>query len=335
MRSSRSPILAIAIATIAVLLTACGSPTRPAAQTGSTGSNTLTLYTSVTQNTVDAVAAGFKAAHPGVTVNVFRATTGQLNARIAADKRAGGLRADVIWGTDPLSMQNYADQQLLKAWPVSDVTGVPADFKTTYFWGTRVLYVIIVAHNGTNPMPRTWSDLTKAAYRGKVALPDPAAAGSAFAALGYLAQASGFGLAYYQRLKANDAVQVSTVPEVVTDVASGRYAVGVTLDSEVRGAIKKGSPVTLVWPTDGAIALYSPIGEAATTKNSALADDWLRYVLSPDGQRRIAATGWQPVLPGIPGPPQPPGATSVSPNWSALFGRQQELLRQYQAIFGA
>jgi len=214
-------------------------------------------------------------------------------------------------------------------------TGVPADFKTTYFWGTRVLYVIIVAHNGTNPMPRTWSDLVSPAYRGKVALPDPAAAGSAFAALGYLAQASGFGLAYYQKLRANGAVQVSTVPEVVTDVAAGRYAVGVTLDSEVRTAIKKGSPVTLVWPTGGAIALYSPIGETATTKNSALADDWLRYVLSPDGQQRIAATGWQPVIPGIAGPPQPPGATTVSPSWPALFGRQQELLRQYQAIFGA
>jgi iron(III) transport system substrate-binding protein len=56
----------------------------------------LTLYTSVTQNTVTAVLSGFEKLHPGVKVGVFRATTGQLNARIAADKHSGGLRADVI-----------------------------------------------------------------------------------------------------------------------------------------------------------------------------------------------------------------------------------------------
>ena len=58
-------------------------------------------------------------------------------------------------------------------------------------------------------------------------------------------------------------------------------------------------------------------------------------MLSADAQRRIAQTGWQPILPGIPGPPQPSGATSVSPDWTALFGRQRQLLQQYQAIFGA
>ena len=41
------------------------------------------------------------------------------------------------------------------------------------------------------------------------------------------------------------------------------------------------------------------------------------------------------VLAGIAGPPQPAGATSVSPDWTKLFGQQQQLLRQYQGIFGA
>ena len=76
---------------------------------------------------------------------------------------------------------------------------------------------------------------------------------------------------YYDRLKSNKAVQVETVPQVVTDVASGRYDVGVTLDSEVRTAVAKRSPVSLIWPTDGAIALYSPIAETATPAPSTSA----------------------------------------------------------------
>jgi iron(III) transport system substrate-binding protein len=232
-------------------------------------------------------------------------------------------------------MQSYADQKLLRAWPLPDQAGVPAQYRTRYFWGTRLLYLVLVTHSGLSPAPKRWADLTNPAYKGAVALPDPAAAGSAFAALGYFSQASGFGLDYYRTLKANGAVQVSTVPEVVTSVAQGRYKLGITLDSEVRSAAAKGSPVSMVWPADGAISLYSPIAETATTRRAPAAEAFMSFVLSNDGQHRIADTGWQPILPGVPGPPQPAGATSVSPDWAALFGRQRDLLQQYQAIFKA
>jgi iron(III) transport system substrate-binding protein len=186
-------------------------------------------------------------------------------------------------------------------------------------------------------MPKTWADLARPAYKGKVALPDPAAAGSAFAALGYFDTAPGFGLNFYRTLKANGAVQVSTVPEVVTDVAEGRYQLGITLDSEVRAAVKQGSPVVMDWPADGAISLYSPIAETVAAKGPAgtAARALLRYVLSTAGQTAIGKTGWQPVLPGIAGPAHPAGATEVYPAWTTLFGRQNQVLRQYQAIFGA
>jgi iron(III) transport system substrate-binding protein len=331
------PALAVLLPVLlAAGATACSS-TAPAGNSASAPTQQLTLYTSVTQNTVTAVVDGFAKADPGVKVTVFRATTGQLNARITADQHSGGLRADVIWGTDPLSMQSFAQQHLFRPWPLPGVPGVPAADKTTYFWGTRELYLVIVAHKGLTPMPRTWSDLTSAAYRGKVALPDPAAAGSAFAALGYFDTAPGFGLSFYRALKANGAVQVATIPEVVTDVAQGRYQLGITLDSEVRAAIAAGSPVVMDWPSDGAISLYSPIAEtvAAAGATNTAAQAFLRYVLSRAAQTAIGQTGWQPVLPGIAGPPRPAGATEVHPSWSALFGRQQQILQQYQAIFGA
>ena len=324
--------LALAAVTLAV---GCSSQSTTNPATSKT--TQITLYTSVTQNTVTAVLDGFASVHPGVKVSVFRATTGQLNARIAADKQSGGLRADVIWGTDPLSMQTYAQAGLFRPWPLPNLSGVPGQDKTTYFWGTRELYLVIVAHKGQQPLPKTWADLTSPAYKDKIALPDPAAAGSAFAALGYFDTAPGFGLGFYRTLKANGAVQVSTIPEVVTDVAEGRYQLGITLDSEVRTAVKQGSPVVMDWPSDGAISLYSPIAEtvAANGPERPAAQALIGYVLSEPGQRAIARTGWQPVLPGVPGPPRPAGARKLYPPWTSLFGRQTQVLQQYQAIFGA
>lgn len=332
----RLPKALMPILLAAAALTACSSAPSTGSTTAGGTTQRITLYTSVTQNTVTAVINGFAEKNPGVKVSVFRATTGQLNARIAADRHSGGLRADVIWGTDPLSMDSYARQNLFRPWPLPGLAGVPAADKTTYFWGTRELYLVIVAHKGLTPMPQSWQALTSSAYKGKVALPDPAAAGSAFAALGYFDTAPGFGMSFYRALKANGAVQVATVPEVVTDVAQGRYQLGITLDSEVRTALAAGSPVVMDWPADGAISLYSPIAEtvAATGAASTAAQSFLRYVLSPAGQAAIGKTGWQPVLPGIAGPPRPAGATEIHPDWSALFGREQQILRQYQAIFG-
>jgi iron(III) transport system substrate-binding protein len=335
--------LAAAVSILLAGVAACGSSSPAssdaAGQAGGAGSThqQITLYTSVTQNTVTAVLNGFAKLDPNVKVNVFRATTGQLNARIAADQHSGGLRSDVIWGTDPLSMESYAQEGLFQPWPLPAIAGVPAQDKTKYFWGTRELYLVIVAHKGLTPMPANWSDLASPAYKGKVALPDPAAAGSAFAALGYFDTTPGFGIGFYDKLKANGAVQVSTIPEVVTDVAEGRYQLGITLDSEVRSAIKEGSPVVMDWPADGAIELYSPIAETVTAKGAAATatQALMRYVLSASGQTVIGKTGWQPVVPGIAGPPRPAGATEVYPGWTALFGRQNQILQQYQAIFGA
>ena len=293
------------------------------------------LYTSVTQETIDAVVGGYERAHPGAKVTVFRAPTGQLNARIAADQRSGGLRADVIWGTDPLSMQSYADQHLLAPWPLPQLTSVPEQYRTPEFWGTRLLYLVIVAHKDLQQQPTAWTDLTSPAYRGKVAVPDPAFAGSAFAALGYFSQAPEMGMDFYRALRANGAKQVASIPDVVTQVAQGRYQLGITLDSGARTAVKKGSPIVIVWPKPGAIALYSPIAMTAQTARptGSAVKEFMTYVLSPEGQQHIADTGWQPIISGVPGPPQPAGATSVSPDWAALFGHQQELLATYRSTF--
>jgi iron(III) transport system substrate-binding protein len=332
------PVFVAGLAGLAACSSSSSSSGSSASSSAAAGaSQQLTLYTSVTQNTVTAVVNGFARTDPGVKVSVFRATTGQLNARIAADQHSGGLRAGVIWGTDPLSMESYAQQGLFRPWPLPSLAGVPAADKTAYFWGTRELYLVIVAHQGLSPMPRNWSDLTSAAYRGQVALPDPAAAGSAFAALGYFDTAPGFGMNFYRALKANGAVQVATPDEVVTDVADGRYRLGITLDSSVRPVVAAGSPVVEDWPADGAISLYSPIAETVTASGgtNTAAQAFMTYVLSSAGQTVIGKTGWQPVLPGIAGPPRPAGATEVYPAWTAVFGRQQQILQQYQAIFGA
>jgi len=309
------------------------SPSAGASASAVPASGSITLYTSVQQGTVDPVLAAFKAAHPDVEVELFRAPTGELSARIAADLREPGrIGGDVLWLSDPLSAQAYDADGLLRAWSPANAADLDPAYVNDTFWGTRVLNMVIVRGSDVDPAPTGWEDLADPAYRDAVVIPNPAFAGSAFGALGYFAQTPDYGLAFYQRLKDNGAVQVNAPDEVTTGVAEGRFKAGMTLDFSARSAIEKGSPVELVWPEPGAIALYGPIAVVDATESAAASEAFVDFVLSQEGQEAIASTGWEPVRAGA-GGPEPAGA-QVSPDWADAYGRQEELLEEYGSIFG-
>lgn len=332
MRASRAVLVMLL-----VILAACGGGGTPGtAPTGteqvtSSQQGTVRLYTSVTQETVDAVVAGFRKANPRVTVEVFRAPTGELTARLAAEEREGGIRADVLWLTDPLSMQQYAADGVLAEFIPDGIDAVPEAFRSSRFFGTRVLNLVLVHRSGIDPAPSSWADLARD-FDEPVALPDPAFAGSAFGALGFFATADGYGFEFYEDLAAAGAVQVQAPGDVVTGVAEGQYAAGLTLDMTARTAIDKGSPIEMVYPEPGAIAIYSPIGVVAASEARDLAEVFAAYTITADAQRAIASTGWQPVRDDVewPHPTEP----SVSVDWDLVFDRQGELLDRYRDLIG-
>jgi iron(III) transport system substrate-binding protein len=315
-----APRAAVAGLVLAIVASACSSD----------APGTIRVYTSVTQGTVDSVVEGFAARYPDSDVEVFRAPTGELSARIAAEQREGGITADVLWLTDPLSMQQYDSDGLLAQWTPDSASALPAAYTADTFWGTRVLTMVMVAGSGVEP-PATWSDLTDSRFAGRVAFPDPGFAGSSFAVLGYFAVTDGYGMGFYEQLAANGAVQVSAPGDVVTGVAEGRFDVGITLEFSARGAVADGSPLQIIWPDAGAIALYSPIAVTTTGDDQSAARDFVEYVLGRDAQERIAASGWQPIRPDV---AFEVGGPQVTVDWSVLFDRQQELLDAYRTIFG-
>lgn len=312
---------------------ATGGDEQDGGDAGQQPSGTVRLYTSVTQETVDAVVDAFSEENPGVELDVFRAPTGQVDARIQTEQRQDGVRADVLWLTDPLSMFGYDDQGLLVGdWQPDGADDVPGEFQSDNFWGTRVLHMVAVHHEEA-PAPEHWDDLTSDAY-GQVALPDPGFAGSAFGALGYFALSEDFGFDFYEDLAAAGGTQVQSPGEVVTGVAEGRFDAGMTLDFTVRNAIDDGSPVDRAWPAPGAVAMYSPIAVVDESDERDLAQAFTGFVLTEPAQEAIAETGWEPTLPGVEGPEPPAGAETVTPDWPAAFERQEELLDEYQASFG-
>ncbi|MEP6815538.1 MAG: extracellular solute-binding protein [Marmoricola sp.] len=323
--TTRGQTAQVATLLLLALLAACGS------SGAASGSRSITLYTCVSDTTIGPVVDKFEAANPQTSVKVYRAPTGDLNARVAGDVRSGGLRADVVWACDPLTMQDYVDQGLVGGW--TPTTSIGSEYRTHDYVGVALLYVVAVTRKGVTP-PAAWSDLHAARYAGGVAVPDPGLAASALGTLGYFADNPAFGTDFYATLKKNGATQVSTPDDVVAGVAEGKYAAGITVANSAYTAKKNGSPIEVSWPAPGAIAIYGPVALAKHSSNAATAKLFISYVTSRTGQRVLADAGSYPTLAGVPGPTKPADAAVVSPDWSRLSSDKDHLLAEYQKIFG-
>nr|NLU60540.1 hypothetical protein [Pseudomonas sp. BIGb0427] len=105
------------------------------------------------------------------------------------------------------------------------------------------------------PAPQDWPDLLDARLRGRVALPDPARVGFAPVLLDIVLQAYGWdqGWALWSEL-AGQSRLVSRGGTLVSDeVASGRSAVGVSIDFFVASAVSNGEAVEFVYPAHGGL----------------------------------------------------------------------------------
>ena len=232
----------------------------------------MTLYTSATANVEQALVAAFEKAHSGTKITVFRAATGPLNARIAADVRSGGLQADVVWASDPLTMHGYDQQKLLAKWTPDGGAQIPSAYRTADFTGVDLLYMVVVVHTGTTP-PVSYADLTSPAFSSGVVLPSPGFAASALGMLGYFASAPDYGIGYYRQLKVAGAKQLQSPADTLTAVEQGSSKAGFTLANAAYVDLKKGSPITVVWPKPGGIAIYAPIGITTKKSRSPLANN--------------------------------------------------------------
>jgi iron(III) transport system substrate-binding protein len=310
-------------------LAACGS--------GSTakepaGAKSLVLYTCLSDESVQPVIKAFEARDDGGHVDLFRAPTGQLNARVAADVRSGGLGADVFWGCDPLTVQALVDQHLVGGWTPADAAEIPQEYRTDDYVGAHVLYMVAV-HRTDVPAPRTWADLAGGEYA-TLAVPDPSVAASALGALGWFAGETGYGVTFYRDLKTAGAVQVSTPDDVTTGVAQGIYEAGMTTANSAYAAKADGSPVDVAWPEPGAVAIYGPVALARHSADLPVAKNFISYVVSKDGQAVLGRSGAYPTLPGVEGPTVPDGAPVVSPDWAAIGADKDTILSEYQQVFG-
>ena len=136
----------------------------------------LTYYFSSAPAITDRLLAGFKAAYPGIEVDLFRLSPGPLGRRFEAETSAGTYVADVLQIADPLLVGNAGAKGWLK-----ELTDLPAHDSFPMAFKTADSAVVridphTVTYNSrlvkAGEAPKAWTDLLDPRWKGKFLCPD-------------------------------------------------------------------------------------------------------------------------------------------------------------------
>ncbi len=338
-RGTRFMAVALVVAS-AVALAACASSTPAAtsvtkatpASRGKSVSGTVVVYAALNGSGSAPLAAAFKKAYPKVKLQMVVAGSGALTARIAAQRSAGRVQADVILLANPVAMDTLAKEHVLTTWTPPSASRLPKSFRGPGWVGVFSSENIIAYRNGLKDPPTSWKSLTSPRYRGEVVIADPSYSGTTFGMVGQLSHT--FGWRYFQALKANGARVEESTNTVAIDIATGADEVGITLDTFVRQLQAKGAAITAVWPKPGAIAIPRPAGVTGDATDPAAARAFVTWLLSPAGQAEGVALGYDPAMPGV-ASHVPASAPQMPVNWRLLAARKATILSRFAGIFGS
>lgn len=265
----------------------------------------ITAYTSLEEDDVRVYLAAFNKANPGIKVNVLRLSTGDLAARMLAEK--ANPRHDVIWGWAVTQMVDPRFIEMTEPYKPVGIDKVNPQFKdpdgrwfatTGYFAGFCVNTEILKKNN--LPMPTSWQDLLNPVYKGQIVMANAASSGTGYMQVVGLLQQRGEekGWQYLKELDKNIAQYIKSGSRPCKAAATGEYAIGVSFAFSGVKQIMEGFPIKLVIPSEGAAYETEVNALMKTSKNKEDSKKFLDWLLTLDAAKLYGERAEMSSVPG-------------------------------------
>lgn len=265
----------------------------------------ITAYTSLEEDDIRVYLAAFGKAKPGVKVNVLRLSTGDLGARMLAEK--ANPQHDVIWGWAVTNMVDPRILEMAEPYSPAGIEKVKAQFKdpggrwfatTGYYAGFCVNTEILKKRN--LPMPASWQDLLNPAYKGQIVMPNAASSGTGYLQVVSLLQMKGEekGWQFLKDLDKNIAQYIKSGSRPCKMASAGEFAIGLSFAFSGVKQIMEGYPIKLVIPSEGAGYETEVNALMKTSKNKADAKQFLDWLLTLDAAKLYGERAEMSSVPG-------------------------------------
>ncbi|AZK48887.1 extracellular solute-binding protein [Paenibacillus lentus] len=343
-----------------MMLSACGSPAKPAAKgNGNTGNSAssmeqtqtseagpakvtgqLMFYTSQPEEDAVQLVQAFNKKYPDVKVETFRSGTEEVTAKIQAEQQAGSVQADVLLLADAVTFEGLKQQDLLLSYKSPEAEHIADELVDPdgMYTGTKVIATILAANTNKVPnLPTSWQALASSDSKDAAIMPSPLYSGAAAYNIGVFSRTDGFGWDYLQVLKDNNMSVIKGNGAVLKAVASGEKSYGMVVDYMVVREKAKGSPIDLSYPSEGVPIITEPIAIMKGTDNEKAAQAFVDFVLSEEGQKLSVEIGYTPIRKGVSPPEGLKGIADIkilSGDLNTLTQEREADKKKFTELFG-
>lgn len=271
----------------------------------------LIVYSAL--DTVDAATKAFTE-KTGIQVDLVRLSTGELLGKVAAE--GNNPKFDILWVEGSAVMSRLAEQGILKPEPgladkvdYTDLGRRLVPQSQAYFPVTVSTTAIAVNTKkiGDAAPPKSWTDLEK--FAGKVAAKDPNLSGPAFQWLASYFADKGVdaGKAELEKILTNKAL--SGIPSggaVNKSLVTGEASLAIQQDTSIYALIAQKEPISVVYPSEGVVAIPSSAGIASVSTHEDQAKAYIQFLLTKEGETAMLQTEggdgyFAPVINGVKG----------------------------------
>lgn len=293
----------------------------------------LTVYTAGPGSLAKSLASGFEQ-QTGVKVTVFQATTGKVMARLEAEQ--ANPQADVLISASWDTAEDLHQRGWLLPFASANADQVPANLKSADYiaQGVSALGIVWNSKSGT-PEPKEWRDLTQPAFKDKVTTPDPALSGASLDLLIGLQNSMGDqAWQLFDDLKKNGMVVSGPNAQAVTPVMQGaKAAVFGAVDYVSYGNIQQGESLKVIFPASGTVIAPRPMMILKTSQHADDAKAFIDYVLSPEGQARVADAWLMPARRDVAAKRPLLDALKVLPTTSEGSSERRAVLARFSQLY--
>lgn len=292
----------IIVAAMGMSLVACGSKDSDSAENTSDYqensaednsealSGSLTVYMPSPTGLNTAYVDGFEK-KTGVDVELFEGTTGEIQARLEAEK--DNPVADVVvlasW-SDGLTLK---DSGQIMSYPEAKNADKLYDGwidEDKMLFGTSASALGVI-YNTTliDKLDADWSELADSKYKDMIAIPDPEKSGSCKDFLaGYMCSTNN-DWTTWEQMAGNGLTVAGANKAALESVTTGEKAILVAgVDYNAYSNINKGEPLAIYYPKSGTVINPRPAMIMKTTKNVENAKAFIDYLMSDEAQQMVA-----------------------------------------------
>jgi iron(III) transport system substrate-binding protein len=265
----------------------------------------ITVYTSLEEDDAKVYLDAFAKVAPEVKVNMLRLSTGDLGARMLAEK--SNPRHDIIWGWAVTNMVDPRILEMLEPYAPPGVDKVNQQFRdpqgrwfatTGYLAAFCVNTEVLKAKN--LPMPASWQDLLDPVYKDQLIMPNPASSGTGYLQVSSILQMKGEeeGWKFLHALDKNMGQYIKSGSKPCKLTRVGEYAVGASFAFVGVKSIQEGYPIKVVIPSEGAGYEIEVSGLMKTSSNKADARRFLDWLLTPEAAKLYGERAAMSAVPG-------------------------------------